>query len=32
MDLGLTGRTAFVSGSYRGTGAGIAEALSLIHI
>ena len=28
MHLGLTGRTAFVSGSYRGTGAGIAEALA----
>lgn len=28
MDLGLSGRTAFVSGSYRGTGAGIAQALA----
>ncbi len=28
MDLGLTGRTAFVSGSYRGTGAGIAAVLA----
>ena len=28
MDLGLSGRTAFVSGSYRGTGAGIAKSLA----
>lgn len=28
MDLGLNGRTAFVTGSWRGTGAGIAEALA----
>lgn len=28
MDLGLSGRTAFVSGSHRGTGAGIAHALA----
>ena len=28
MDLGLRGRVALVSGSHRGTGAGIAEALS----
>ncbi|MEM7091776.1 MAG: SDR family oxidoreductase [Actinomycetota bacterium] len=28
MDLGLDGRTAFVSGAYRGTGAGIAQALA----
>jgi len=28
MDLGLQGRTAFVSGGYRGTGVGIANALA----
>jgi NAD(P)-dependent dehydrogenase (short-subunit alcohol dehydrogenase family) len=28
MDLGLAGRTALVTGSYRGTGAGIAETLA----
>ncbi len=28
MDLGLTGRTALVTGSWRGTGAGIARALA----
>ena len=28
MDLGLEGRRALVTGSYRGTGAGIAHALA----
>lgn len=28
MDLGLTGRTALITGSYRGTGAGIAQVLA----
>lgn len=28
MDLGIAGRTAFISGSYRGTGAGIARVLA----
>ena len=28
MDLGLAGRTALVTGSWRGTGAGIARALA----
>ena len=28
MDLGLAGRVALVTGSYRGTGAGIAEVLA----